>query len=96
MHRDAGSEKGVGLIEALIAMLVLSVGAIGMAGLFLHGMQAATSSPNELVATQKAAEAIESVYSARDSHTITPRRSEPASSFTSTGTPPRSCTIDCR
>src|SRR3977135_439922 len=34
-------------------------------------MQSAASSPNELTATQKAAEAIESVFSARDSHAVT-------------------------
>jgi len=66
-----GSERGVSLIETMIAMLVLTVGAIGMASVFLYGMQSATSSPNELVATQKASEAIESVFGARDSHTIT-------------------------
>jgi hypothetical protein len=59
------------LIEAMIAMLVLTVGGIGMAAMFLQGMRTAASSPTELVATQKAAEAIESVFSARDSHTIT-------------------------
>ena len=52
-------------------MAVLTVGAVGMASVFLYGMQSATSAPNELIATQKAAEAIESVFSARDSHTIT-------------------------
>ena len=51
-------------------MLVLTVGAIGMAATFIQGMRMAASSPTELVATQKAAEAIESVFSARDSHTI--------------------------
>jgi hypothetical protein len=71
MHKQLQSEAGVTLIEAMIAMLVLTVGAVGMAGTFLHGMKAATSSPSELVATQKAAEAIESVFSARDSHSIT-------------------------
>ena len=71
MHRQLHSESGVSLIEAMIAMLVLTVGAIGMASMFLKGMQVAGSSPTELVATQKAAEAIESVFSARDSHTIT-------------------------
>lgn len=64
-------EAGVTLIETMIAMLVLTVGAVGMAATFLHGMRMSVSSPNELIATQKAAEAVESVYSARDSHTIT-------------------------
>src|SRR5437016_6162032 len=65
------SERGVTLIETLIAMLVLTGGAVSLAGAFLYGMQAATSSPNELIATQKAAETIESVFSARDAHTLT-------------------------
>jgi hypothetical protein len=69
---EAGvTERGVSLIETMIAMLVLTVGAIGMASVFLYGMQSATSSPNELIATQKAAEAMESVIAARDSHTLT-------------------------
>jgi hypothetical protein len=52
-------------------MGVLVVGALGTAGVFTQGMQAVTSSPGDLVATHKAAEAIESVFSARDSHRIT-------------------------
>lgn len=71
MQKTLSSESGVSLIETMIAMLVLTVGAIGMASVFLYGMANATSSPNELVATQKAAEAIESVFAARDAHTIT-------------------------
>jgi hypothetical protein len=70
MRRTLDSQAGVTLIETMIAMLVLTVGAIGMAATFLQGMQLASSSPAELMATQKAAEAIESVFSARDSHTI--------------------------
>lgn len=66
-HRD---EAGITLIETLIAMCVLLVGAIGLAGAFLYGIDRATSAPNELIATQKAAEAIESVFSARDSQAI--------------------------
>jgi Tfp pilus assembly protein PilV len=54
----------------MFAVGILSVGALGMAGIFAQGMQKTTSSPNELVATQKATEAIESVFSARDSHSI--------------------------
>ncbi len=70
MDKRFDSETGVSLIETMIALLVLTTGAVGMASVFLFGMQSATSAPSELVATQKAAEAIESVFSARDSHTI--------------------------
>lgn len=71
MSEQHGGAAGFSLIEAMVAMCILTVGAVGMAAVFLNGMQAATSSPNELIATQKAAEAIESVFGARDSHSIT-------------------------
>jgi prepilin-type N-terminal cleavage/methylation domain-containing protein len=64
-------QQGFTLIETLVAMLVLTVGVMGMGATFLAGMQVAAGAPNELVATQKAAEAVESVFSARDSHTLT-------------------------
>jgi type II secretory pathway pseudopilin PulG len=65
------ADAGFSLIETVFAIGVLSVGALGMAGIFATGMQKTASSPNELIATQKAAEAVESVFSARDSHLIT-------------------------
>ena len=64
-------QQGFTLVETLVAMLVLTIGVLGMGATFLVGMQVAAGAPNELVATQKAAEAVESVFSARDSHTIT-------------------------
>jgi type II secretory pathway pseudopilin PulG len=71
MRASRSSQSGSTLVEVVIAMGVLVVGALGTAGVFTRGMQAVTSSPGDLVATQKAAEAIESVFSARDSHTLT-------------------------
>jgi prepilin-type N-terminal cleavage/methylation domain-containing protein len=71
MNKQFDSQSGVTLIETMIAMAVLTVGAVGLASAFLYGMNSATSGPNELIATQKAAEAIESVFSARDSHSVT-------------------------
>ena len=65
------SQSGFSLLETVFAIGVLSVGALGMAGTFTQGMQRTISSPNELIATQKAAEAVESVFSARDSHLLT-------------------------
>jgi len=68
---ETRSQGGFSLVETIFAIGVLSVGALGMAGIFVQGMQKTASSPAELIATQKAAEAIESVFSARDSHSIT-------------------------
>src|SRR5215470_12515360 len=67
----ANKQAGFSLLETLFSICILSAGALGLAGVFTQGMQRTTSSPNELTATQKAAEAIESVFSARDSHSIT-------------------------
>jgi len=70
MSTATGDQSGFSLLETVFAIGVLSVGALGMAGIFTQGMQRTISSPNELIATAKAAEAVESVFSARDSHTI--------------------------
>ncbi len=65
------NERGFSLIEAMVALGVLATGLLGMAGLFTVGMaQMATSSAN-LIAREKAREAVESVHTARDTRTIT-------------------------
>jgi type II secretory pathway pseudopilin PulG len=65
------SQAGFSLAETIVAIGVLTVGALGLAGIFAVGVQKTISSPDELLATQKATEAIESVFSARDSHLVT-------------------------
>lgn len=70
MRTDVRSESGFSLVETLVSMLVLTVGVMGLSQAFVSGVQKSISSPYEVLATQKAAEAIESVFAARDSHTI--------------------------
>ena len=70
MDTQRGSEAGFSLAETIVAIGVLSVGALGLAGVFAQGLQKTIGSPAELVASQKAAEAIESVFSVRDSHMV--------------------------
>jgi type II secretory pathway pseudopilin PulG len=70
MQMSRSSESGFSLVETLVSMLVLTVGVLGLSQAFISGVQKSTSSPYEVLATQKAAEAIESVFAARDSHTI--------------------------
>jgi hypothetical protein len=65
--RSWRSAKGTSLIETAIALGVLTVGVLGAAAVFTQGMERTRSSPGDLVATQKAQEAIESVFAARDS-----------------------------
>lgn len=65
------TDSGFSLIETMISILILSVGVLGLSQAFISGVRKSVSSPFEVLATQKAAEAIESVFAARDSHTIT-------------------------
>jgi type IV pilus modification protein PilV len=71
MQTSRQSESGFSLVETLVSILILTVGVLGLTQAFVSGVQKSTSAPYEVLATQKAAEAIESVFAARDSHTIT-------------------------
>lgn len=64
------SAAGFSLFEALVAMSILTVALMSLAQVLYAGLSiAATSTPN-LVAREKSREAIESVHTARDTHTI--------------------------
>jgi type II secretory pathway pseudopilin PulG len=64
------SSKGFSLAETIIAIGVLTTGVLGAAGILAAGMQNLSSSPGDVIVTQKAAQAIEAVFSARDSHKL--------------------------
>jgi len=55
----------------MFALAVLTTGLLGAVGVLSFEMQTMSSSPGDLIAAQKANEAIESVFSARDSHVLT-------------------------
>lgn len=59
------------MVEALAAMLVLTIGLMAMAQSIVLGMAHAAVSQANLVAREKAREAVESVHTARDTRTIT-------------------------
>jgi hypothetical protein len=65
------SQEGLSLVETLIALSVLTLGILGAASALTTGLQLVSTAPGDLVATQKAAEAIEAVFAARDSHVLT-------------------------
>jgi type II secretory pathway pseudopilin PulG len=65
------SSKGFSLIETVIAIGVLTTGVLGTAGVLVTGMRNLSSSPADVIITQKAVQAIESVFSARDSGKLT-------------------------
>jgi prepilin-type N-terminal cleavage/methylation domain-containing protein len=68
--RPAG-DSGFSLMEVVVAMSILMVGLLGLAQVFYFGMAIVSTSSNQLIAREKAREAIESVHTARDTRVIT-------------------------
>ena len=66
-----GSERGFTILESLVAVSVLAVGLLGLAGVLAAGLTKLGESPTDLIARQRVSEAIESVYMARDTQTTT-------------------------
>lgn len=66
----SGSERGFSMLEALIAMFLLTVPLLALAQAIAFGLDVAVTSTPGLVGREKAREAIESVHTARDTHTI--------------------------
>jgi prepilin-type N-terminal cleavage/methylation domain-containing protein len=60
------SPKGFSLIETMIAIVVLSVGVLGLAAMLASNLTFMGSSQYDYIAQQKAAEAVESIFTARD------------------------------
>lgn len=68
---NTNDERGFGLVEALVGFTILAVGLLGIGAAFSQGMKTLGGSNYEIIAREKAVEAIESVFSARDTKTIT-------------------------
>lgn len=71
MKNRWSGESGMTLLEVMFALSVLLVGVLGCAGVLVAGARNLNSSPGDVIATQKATQAIEAVFSARDSHKLT-------------------------
>jgi prepilin-type N-terminal cleavage/methylation domain-containing protein len=65
------NQAGFTLIETMIATLVLSIGLLGLAGILAQGLAYMNVSQYEYIAQQKASEAIESIFTARDQGQLT-------------------------
>jgi prepilin-type N-terminal cleavage/methylation domain-containing protein len=65
-----GAHAGFSLIETMIAVSILAIGMLGLAGLMSEGMLHITNGQPDFIAKQKAAEAVESVFAARDTRLI--------------------------
>jgi type II secretory pathway pseudopilin PulG len=66
LHTRQLSQAGFTLFEVMIATVVLFVGLLGLAGSLSAGLAWMSVSQYEYIAQQKASEAIESIFTARD------------------------------
>jgi len=69
-------QSGFTLLEALISMVVMTVGLLAVVASLTAALAAVQNGQNDLIARQKAVEALESIYTARNSQ-------QPGTSFAS-------------
>jgi len=69
--RSNKRERGFTLIETMIAMVILSFVILSVAACYTQGIQASNSNQMSFIAQQKAQEAMETIFTARDSGTLT-------------------------
>jgi hypothetical protein len=71
MQGIAKRDDGFTLIEVLIGMFLTTVGVLALAGIIAGGARTLVGSQDQLIAGQRAAEAAESVFKARDTRVLT-------------------------
>jgi prepilin-type N-terminal cleavage/methylation domain-containing protein len=70
-HPSCGSDRGFSLIETVVAMMLLTFCLMTLAQVFVLGMSHMSTSSYDIIAREKAREAVESVHTARDTRIIT-------------------------
>jgi prepilin-type N-terminal cleavage/methylation domain-containing protein len=71
MSSRTPADAGFSLIEVIASMVVLAVGVLFLGGAIALGARRLTGSQDQLVASQRAAEAAETVFKARDNRVLT-------------------------
>jgi type II secretory pathway pseudopilin PulG len=69
--RSNRRQRGFTLLETTIAGVILSFGILSVAAVYTQGIQASNSNQMSFIAQQKAQEAMETIFAARDSGTLT-------------------------
>jgi type II secretory pathway pseudopilin PulG len=70
-HSQARPDAGFTLIEVTVGMMLLMIGTLALAGGIAIGARRLTGSQDQMLASERAAEAAESVFKARDNRTLT-------------------------
>jgi prepilin-type N-terminal cleavage/methylation domain-containing protein len=61
------AQAGFTLLEALIAIVIMSVGILSLAAVYAQGIQVASMTQLDYIAEKKAEQAVETIFAARDS-----------------------------
>ncbi|HXX15580.1 MAG TPA: prepilin-type N-terminal cleavage/methylation domain-containing protein [Candidatus Eremiobacteraceae bacterium] len=70
-QRLVRKQRGFTLLETMIAMAILSFGVLGLASFFTQGLKNSNTVQMQYIANQKAQEAMESIFEARDANLLT-------------------------
>jgi len=65
------AQSGFTLIETMIAMAVLSFGVLSLSAIYTQGLRASAQNQIQFIAQQKAQEALETLFTARDTKLLT-------------------------
>jgi type II secretory pathway pseudopilin PulG len=66
-RRRPNPRSGFTLLEAMIAIVILSFGILSLAAVYAQGIQVANMTQMDYIAEKKAEEAVETIFAARDS-----------------------------
>jgi prepilin-type N-terminal cleavage/methylation domain-containing protein len=69
--RKSSRQRGFTLIEAMISIVILSFGVLSLAAVYSQGLFYASTTQIDYIAEKKAEEAIETIFTARDTQLLT-------------------------
>lgn len=71
VRNGRGRQKGFSLLETLVALIVLAVGVLGLAGMLADALSYMQGSQMDFIAQQKAEEAAEAIFTAKYTNNAT-------------------------
>ncbi len=69
--RNGAAHKGFTLLETMVALVILGIGMVALAAMLSTSIAYMNSAQADFIAQQKASEAVESIFTARDAQAIT-------------------------